>query len=202
VPPIVTLQRTVDVRPPDDPLPIIGQINAEFVPTARRFLERGFRVYIGWVHGQPVGYIWVHDATVTEAHPSLDRFGIRLRRNEAYLFNFYISPQSRGGGVAGAFLGIVLLRLQESGYERAYGYVDWKNIAARWTYTSSGWKTIYRIKGSVLGGTIMRSNRGWFLSTSLLRQIDRHYERVVPEFLPFGRARYHHLSEGSRDCGP
>jgi len=189
-PPAAAAAIRVDIQEPANPLVDITRINPDLSATADRFLKCGFRVLVCRIDGMSVGYIWLHDNAVGEPHPALDRFGIQLESNDVYLFNFYVSPEFRKGGVAAALFAGTLMRLRDCGYERAYGFVAYTNIPAPWMHYVHGYQTIYRFTGCVLANAVLMSNRGLFFSTSLLGHFNWRYRRVVKEFLPL-RHRLH-----------
>jgi GNAT superfamily N-acetyltransferase len=177
----------IDVEEPKNPLPQIIEIDPKIKDTANRFLNCGFRAMTCRTDGVPAGYIWLHDMAPSQQHPSVERFEIQLKQDDIYLFNFYVAPEFRKGGVAGAFFARVLSRLRDDGFKRAYGFVAYHNIPARWTYFTHGWQTVDRFTGSVVCNAVLFSNRGVFYNTSLLGKIDRRRRRVVSEFLPIKR---------------
>lgn len=183
-PPAALATVSVEVREVSDPLADIAQIDPALTATARCFLERNYRAVICRSNGVPAGYLWLHDRNVSEPHPPLDRFEVRLEDGDVYLFNFYVAPAHRKGGVAGAFFAAALSQLRKQGYRRALGFVVGRNIPARWMYTAHGWRTRLRFTGRIYGNALLMSDRGLFVSTALLGLFNRSSRRVVTEFLP------------------
>jgi GNAT superfamily N-acetyltransferase len=184
----------VDIDEPADPMPDIVRINPGLVKVSRRFLLRGYRAFICRINDVPAGYLWVHDASIADRHPSLDRFEIALGPRDAYLFNFFVLPEFRSGGVAGAFFAGMLTRLRDRGYRRACGFVVYDNIPARWMYAAHGWQTVYRFAGTAIASAVLLSNRGRYYSSVLLGILLPGFRRAVPEYLPLRRR--------ARDRGP
>jgi GNAT superfamily N-acetyltransferase len=184
-PPKTMAQTPIDVAESEEPLREIDQVAPSFSGTAERFVAAGFRPLVCCVGGEPAGYVFVHDDTVPQPHPSLDRFGLRLRPGEVYLFNLFVHPDHRKGGVAAGFFATTLQRLRDQGFRRAYGFVEAGNVPASWMYTAHGWQTMDCFKGTAILNAMIVSNRGVLLSTRLLGGLIRHKGRIVPEFVPW-----------------
>ncbi len=170
----------------DDPLPAISRIDPEFTATAEQFLQNGFHPIICRNHGREIGYVWWHDKEVKEPHPCLDRLGICLNDKDVYFFNMYVAPEFREAGVAGAFFADLMHKMRDRGYVRAFGFVAYNNVPARWMYTAHGWKTLLRFRGIVIGNTVLVSKWALFLNSDVLGHINKRWSRIVSEFVPIG----------------
>jgi GNAT superfamily N-acetyltransferase len=154
-----------DLRPPSCRLPSgmrieeacphhEGALRTSFTPKSSlaAYLRTGHPGFIAFVGDTPVGYIWyAHRGIPSERrHPAVTRHDLELGEGDLYLFDFYLARAWRGGGVATSFLDAVCTMLRQKGYQRAFGFVDAQNKAARWLYTSMGWQIINRRGGHVV----------------------------------------------------
>lgn len=136
-------------------LPALAELNRErFERRADKrfaaYLEQGFRGFVAFRDGAPVGYYWWVDREGQGRFPDLRDLGlgIELEQGDVYGSDFYLLDRHRGGGTAGSFLFEVESALAERGYGRLWGYVVAGNRPARWLYATRGytpmWVTLRR----------------------------------------------------------
>jgi len=109
-----------------------------------RYLARGYDGFLAFAHDELIGYLFWSDGGSRPAgrHPFVDLYGLDLGEDGVYAFDFYIAPLHRGGGRAIEFFDRAQRALFSLGYRRACGFVDADKRAARWTYSSLGYKPI------------------------------------------------------------
>ena len=185
-PPRASFGGNIEIAEPENPLVELFRICPQFLSTAKRYLDSGFHVMLLRIDGKPMGYVWWHDNRVAHPHPTLERYGIGLQDDEAYLFNLFVLPQCRAGGTAGAFFAQFLRELRDRGVRRTYGFVDYVNLPARWMFSAHGWKSLFRFKGVVIGNSLLITSNHFFVNCNLLAMIDRKRRRIVREFVPIG----------------
>ena len=114
------------------------------------YVRNEYNGFVGLINNKIIGYIWWVDNKIKRDlnHPHLRRFNIELKDNEIYIFDFYISQEVRGSGIANEFLIKIMKNLKKNKYQRAYGVVSKDNVPAKWTYILTGWKVIKKIVGS------------------------------------------------------
>ena len=141
-------------------------------PRLVAYLRTGHPGFIAFRGDAPVGYIWdAHTGIPREhRHPAVARHHLELDGHEVYLFDFYLLPEFRGGGNATGFLHAVCAVLREKGYRRAYGFVEADFTAARWLYSSTGWRTLDRKVGHLVLQRLLYDNhpRQLFLHRGVL----------------------------------
>ncbi len=71
----------------------------------KNYIQNGYQVFLGFVNGQLIGYMWWHDAALhpTLQHPVLKRYHIQLQHDEVYMFDYFIPPVFRGSNNASHF---------------------------------------------------------------------------------------------------
>ena len=130
-------------------LPLLAGFNRRQCNTARthRFaqgLAEGRRGMLGFRGDDLVGYFWWHDAAFASDGFYLTRFGVQLAEDEMYGYDLFIAPEHRGRGTPIAFVGAVEAELSRQGYRRMYGFVDGRNVPARWLWATSGHEVVMR----------------------------------------------------------
>jgi GNAT superfamily N-acetyltransferase len=112
-------------------------------------LENDYTCFIARCKGSIIGYVWWCDFNVSSKFHDLDvkviRDTIKLKDDDVYCSDYFISPEYRGGGNSNEFFCKVLSALKEIGYNRALGVVPAQNRAARWTYKIVGYSEIKSI---------------------------------------------------------
>lgn len=114
---------------------------------------RGYYAYAVVSNGEIIGDIWCatpRDIECNPVHPDLNFLGITCGENEAYMFDMYVVPDSRGKVVAGYLLANALRDLKEKGLSRVYGFYEKDNLPALWIhrlfgYTELGKRKVYRL---------------------------------------------------------
>ena len=113
----------------------------------------GYYAYAVVQDGKIVGDIWCatpNNVKRAPMHPDLAWLDIQCFENEAYMFDMYVAPESRGKVITTYLLGNALNHLKESGFERVYGFYEKTNLPALWThrlfgYTELGNRKVSRI---------------------------------------------------------
>jgi GNAT superfamily N-acetyltransferase len=131
----------------------------------RLFARRGYSALLAEVDGRIVGFMWWADAKLSgdRAHPHVARYGIPLGPRDAYAFDFFLEPATRGGGNANEFLSAFDRHLQRRGFERLWGFVASDNKPARWLYTLSGWRPQKTINSVEIARCLLFSQTGFFV---------------------------------------
>lgn len=153
-----------------DHLPLLAefnrrQCNASRTPRFATGLAEGKRALLGFRDGELIGYFWWHDATQAVDGFYLTPFGLRLAEDEVFGYDLFIAPEHRGHGTPAEFVAGVEARLGRLGYRRMYGFVDSKNVPARWLWASSGHEDVMRARTRrFLRGLMLVEGRGWCLT--------------------------------------
>ena len=111
--------------------------------------QSGYYDYAVVSHGEIIGDIWC--ATPREVkedpiHPDLPWLGITCGKNDAYMFDMFVVPDSRGKVVTSCLLGGALSHLKEAGFEKVYGFYEKNNLPALWTHRLFGYKELGKRK--------------------------------------------------------
>jgi hypothetical protein len=156
-------------------VPLLAEFNRRQCNTSRtpRFasgLAEGKRALLGFRDGELIGYFWWHDARLAVDGFYLTPFGLRLAEDEVFGYDLFIAPEHR-----------VEDKLVQLGYRRMYGFVDSKNVPARWLWASSGHEDVMRARTHrVLRRLMLVEGRGWLL-------IGRHGLRPLTGVSSIGR---------------
>lgn len=157
-------------------------LDADDLERLRLFARRGYSVLFAEADGRIVGFMWWADAHLSgdRAHPHLARYGIQLGPREAYVFDFFLEPASRGGGNANEFLASFDRHLRSRGIERLWGFVASDNKPARWLYSLSGWRPQKTINSVEIARCLLLSKTGVFVRDSRRGDVPGHdYRRVA-----------------------
>jgi ribosomal protein S18 acetylase RimI-like enzyme len=138
---------------------IINDTNVESIApyykiTSRRLkweanIRPGNYVYAVLMDGVVIGDIWcatLQAAESDKSHPDLEWLGIKCGNNQAYMYDMYVAPDSRGKDVVYYLLGNALNHLKDNGYEKVYGYYEKDNLPALWTHRIMGYTEIEKRK--------------------------------------------------------
>jgi GNAT superfamily N-acetyltransferase len=109
----------------------------------------GYYAYAVVSNGEIIGDIWCATPKHIQSgpiHPDLDFLGIQCGENEAYMFDMYVAPDSRGKVITAFLLSNALKHLRESGYDRAYGFFERDNLPALWTHRLFGYTELGKRK--------------------------------------------------------
>jgi GNAT superfamily N-acetyltransferase len=141
-------------------LPLLAEFNRRQSNTRRThgfqtYLAAGERPLLALMGDELIGYFWWMDARRAARGYFLDRFGITLRDEEVYGYEFVVAPEHRAGGTAAAFLSMAHAELSRLGYARIYGCVESSNLPARWLYSIQGYETIRRSKTHTILGRLL-----------------------------------------------
>jgi len=159
-----------------------GNVDAQDMELLRTYVRRGYPALCAEVDGRIVGYMWWVDEHFSgaRAHPHLARYGIRLGPREAYAFNFFLEPGSRGGGNANHFLTSFEEHLRRRGFERVWGFVASDNKPARWLYSLCGWRPQKTIDSVEIARCLLVSQTGVFVRNSQRGKMPSHdYRRIA-----------------------
>ena len=140
---------------------VVDRNNADSVAcmnkvTSRRLKETyntrsGYYAYAVVSNGEIIGDIWCatrNNVKSDPIHPDLTWLGIECGENEAYMFDMYVTPDSRGKVITTFLLGNALNHLKQSGYKRVYGFYDKTNLPALWTHRLFGYTELQKRKVS------------------------------------------------------
>ncbi|OGU05594.1 MAG: hypothetical protein A2075_24190 [Geobacteraceae bacterium GWC2_58_44] len=111
----------------------------------------GYYAYAVVSKGEIIGDIWCAtpgNVRRDPIHPDLTWLGIECGEDDAYMFDLYVAPDSRGKVVTSYLLGNALRHLKESGYKRAYGFYDNNNLPALWIHRLFGYTELAKRKVS------------------------------------------------------
>jgi GNAT superfamily N-acetyltransferase len=92
---------------------------------ARRLAE-GMTGLIAWRAGQPLGYTWVTGRVL----PFVTSYPLPLPSNAAYLFDLYVLPSERSGGIGSALTSARLEFARDQGFEEGWRMVSPANGAS------------------------------------------------------------------------
>jgi ribosomal protein S18 acetylase RimI-like enzyme len=122
-----------------------------------RNLKKGYRSFAFVEGSEVIGDVWYCIGSKRgekPAHPDIKWLGMaELGETEVYMFDFYIRPDKRKGGLVNIALSQALNTFKERGYDRVYGFYMADNLPALWMHRSAGYEEISRLK-------IRRSFRG------------------------------------------
>lgn len=109
--------------------------------------EKGFHGFVALKDGETVGYYWWVDRDNDPSHPDLWWMGkgFELGEGDVYGDSLFLLEEHRGGNTAGTFLFHVESELRRLGRRRIWGYVDTPNKAARWLYSSRGYRPMWKV---------------------------------------------------------
>jgi len=132
-----------------------GQTDGFFYGLRSRYLKKiknlnkGYKGFALVKGDEIVGDVWYCDCRRSLGagyHPDLKRLGIQLGENEVYLFDLYIKPEERGGGLVNFMLRNVLAALKGKGFVKAYGYYRTDNVPALWVHRTFGYREVSRLR--------------------------------------------------------
>jgi GNAT superfamily N-acetyltransferase len=134
---------------------VIKKANADLVApmiktTSRRLkvlrnTQSGNYAYAVVSNGEIIGDIWCatpREVQTAPIHPDLPWLGITCGRNEAYMYDMYVIPDSRGKVITSFLLGSALNHLKAEGFDKVYGFYEKNNLAALWTHRLFGYSEL------------------------------------------------------------
>lgn len=127
----------------------IGHVLKSRSEKVDRYVKKGYQAFCLVKNRQIIGDLWYvtrSSATKEIVHPHLPWFGITLDDRKVYMFDMYMAPDFRGGGITTFFMNSTLHLLREKGFRRAYGYFAAHNISALWVHRMLGWQELERIE--------------------------------------------------------
>ena len=102
----------------------------------------GYYAYAVVSNGEIIGDIWCATPGNVKSdpiHPDLTWLGIQCGEKEAYMYDMYVVPDSRGKVITSFLLSHALHHLKASGFQRAYGFYEKSNLPALWTHRIFGY---------------------------------------------------------------
>jgi GNAT superfamily N-acetyltransferase len=111
--------------------------------------QAGYYAYAVVSNGEIIGDIWCASPREVQAdpiHPDLPWLGITGTKNDAYMFDMYVIPDSRGKVITSFLLGNALSHLKDDGFERVYGFYEKSNLPALWTHRLFGYSELGKRK--------------------------------------------------------
>jgi GNAT superfamily N-acetyltransferase len=119
---------------------IAGELDRE---RFSRLLEIGCVGLVAWRGSRPVGYAWV----ATEMRPEVSHCPLELPADAAYLWDLYVVPAERGGGVGSALASERLRAARVLGRTEGWRMITPGNTASLGTLRRSGAST--RVVGQI-----------------------------------------------------
>ncbi|GFO68492.1 hypothetical protein GMLC_20710 [Geomonas limicola] len=108
--------------------------------------KAGYYAYAVACDGEIIGDIWCATPKQTKKnplHPDLPWLGINCQDDrEAYMFDMYVIPDSRGKVTTNYLLANALNHLRKSGHDRVYGFYEKDNLPALWTHRLFGYSEL------------------------------------------------------------
>jgi GNAT superfamily N-acetyltransferase len=111
--------------------------------------QSGFYAYAVVSNGEIIGDIWCatpRGVKMNPIHPDLPWLGITGGNNDAYMFDMYVIPDSRGKVITSFLLGSALSNLKEQGFDKVYGFYEKNNLPALWTHRLFGYSELGKRK--------------------------------------------------------
>jgi GNAT superfamily N-acetyltransferase len=111
--------------------------------------RQGYYAYAVVSDGEIVGDIWCASPRAVRTqplHPDLEWLGITCGPGDAYMFDMYVKPDSRGKEITKFLLSHALEHLKECGFSRAYGFYEKDNLPALWTHRLFGYIELQKRK--------------------------------------------------------
>jgi GNAT superfamily N-acetyltransferase len=105
----------------------------------------GYYAYAVVSNGEIIGDIWCATPKSVQAdpiHPDLPWLGITCAENDAYMFDMYVIPDSRGKVITSFLLGGALNHLKGEGFNKVYGFYEKNNLPALWTHRLFGYSEL------------------------------------------------------------
>lgn len=105
------------------------------------FIKNEYRGRVALLHDEIIGYLWwwTHDQGV-HPPPEILFYNVKVKKGDAYGFNFFIAPQFRGHGNSIEFLSRHFSMLRSLGYKNSTGIHGTDSLPVSWTYRLVGFK--------------------------------------------------------------
>jgi len=113
-----------------------------------RNMEIGYKGFAAIEGNKVLGDIWYTSKKTCQKdipHSDLPWLGIEIGENDVYLFDMYVSPSAKGGGMVNFLMGNALFHLGKEGYQNAIGYYVSDNLPAMWAHRIMGYEEMSRI---------------------------------------------------------
>lgn len=134
--------------------------------------ERGRTCFVAWRGGRPVGYTWCSE----RMEPDIEIYQLPLPPDAAYLWNLYVPPAERSGGIGSALASSRLAWAHARGLRR-------------------GWRVIRRDNAASLR-TVDKTSGGHARVLGELRYV-KLLDRAFVRYRPYPEARTGMLARGS-----
>jgi GNAT superfamily N-acetyltransferase len=111
--------------------------------------QSGFYAFAVVSNGEIIGDIWCatpREVKTEPIHSDLPWLGITCGKNDAYMFDMYVVPDSRGKVVTSYLLGGALAHLKQAGFDKVYGFYEKNNLPALWTHRLFGYSELGKRK--------------------------------------------------------
>lgn len=133
-------------------------------------LKNNLKGFVATINQEMIGYIWWTDNQIPliDNHPHLIRYGLNLRDDDVYTFDFFIINKYRGSGNAVEFLTTVEFRLKDLGFRKVYGQVSVDNKPARWLYKLIGYEEGRIVTNYIIFKLILITNNRVFIRNNEL----------------------------------
>jgi len=138
------------------------------IKVTRHYIRNNYNGYMAVIDDQIIGYTWWTNNKVKPELiiPELKRYGIKLKDNEVYYFDFFIAPPFRRGGAAFKVANAVIIKVGELGYKRGFATVSEAFRPARFVYKATGFKDISKVVLYKLLSSVLYMNNAIYLKTT------------------------------------
>lgn len=112
-------------------------------------LDKGYQGFAIVKGDEVIGDIWYVSLTQSKTvmkYPDLKLLNIHLNEKDVYMFDMYLKPEERGGGMVNFLLSGALNALKNKGFLKVYGYYTADNIPALWVHRTLGYQELTRLK--------------------------------------------------------
>ncbi len=114
-----------------------------------RNLDKGYKGFAIVKGNEVIGDIWyvcLSKSKTVIKHPDFKLLDIHLNEKDVYMFDMYLKPEERGGGMVNFLLRSALNALKNKGFLKVYGYYTADNIPALWVHRTLGYQELTRLK--------------------------------------------------------
>ena len=157
---LATLKQATKTEASDSlELLIVNKANVDSVAPMQKTISRklkvahntqsGYYAYAVVSNGEVIGDIWCatpKSVSTDPIHPDLPWLGITCGKNDAYMFDMYVIPGSRGKVITSYLLGGALNHLKKDGFDKVYGFYEKSNLPALWTHRMFGYTELGKRK--------------------------------------------------------
>jgi GNAT superfamily N-acetyltransferase len=139
-----------------DWLALEGMVTRRELNGFARRLAAGMVGLIAWRDSRPIGYTWVAKRLLPSFTPCL----FTLPANAAYLFDLYVVPQERSGGIGSALSSARLEVARAQGFEEGWRMIAPSNAASLRTAEKTGRGGI-RVVGEICYVKLLHKVYSW-----------------------------------------